>query len=87
MSAFDLRPSPPVSAAEIALLRTTVKYGQAPDVRQDAEERLLELGIDPRAGKVEDEHIKLTGARGTALIDESPLPPGSPRLVKGGLHD
>lgn len=36
-------------AAEIALLRTTVMYGQTPDVRQDALERLRELGIDPTA--------------------------------------
>lgn len=34
-------------AAEIALLRTTVMYGQTPDVRQDAIERLRELGVDP----------------------------------------
>ena len=32
-------------AAEIALLRTTVMYGQTPDVRQDAIERLEELGV------------------------------------------
>lgn len=49
MSPLDPHPGPPVSPAEIALLRTTVKYGQTADVRQDAEERLLELGLDPHA--------------------------------------
>lgn len=34
-------------AAEIALLRTTMRYGQTADVRQDAMERLRELGVDP----------------------------------------
>ena len=34
-------------AAEIALLRTTVTYGQTPDMRQDAMERLAALGVDP----------------------------------------
>jgi hypothetical protein len=47
VSAPDPIPGPPVGAAEIALLRTAVKYGQTPDVRQDAEERLIELGFDP----------------------------------------
>jgi hypothetical protein len=51
------KPAPPLTplqrklrygrAAEIALLRTTIMYGQTPDVRQDAMERLRELGVDP----------------------------------------
>jgi hypothetical protein len=38
------------------------------------------------SGKVENDHIKLTGARGSGFIGE-PLPlPGQPRLVKGTAH-
>jgi hypothetical protein len=49
VSTPETRSVRPASPAEIALLRTSVKYGQTPDVRQAAEERLLELGVDPHA--------------------------------------
>lgn len=38
------------------------------------------------SGKVENDHIKLTGSCGSGFIGEALPLPGQPRLVKGALH-
>lgn len=38
------------------------------------------------SAKVENDHIKLTGSRGSGFIQEQPAIPGQPRLIKGSAH-